>query len=341
MLCYFLFMRLPRIKIEGQSFYHCISRVVEGRFIFGTSGDGLVVSEFFVALMRSAEAYTGIRVLEYVLMGNHFHLLCEVPAPRLLSQSEILERIEAFYGPQRAEPLRQQLARYAEQPNGHEIACLLLAPFRMQMNDISFFFKVLKGRFAQWYNRRHGRSGVLWAERFKSLLLEGGRAVATVAAYIVLNPVRAALCADPKEYRYCGYAEALAKGSAAAQEKLRTILGLPETTSWKELLSEYRKHLFLRGALATKQHGPAFDLARAQEVVEQEKGELSPQEQLRCKIRYFSDGVILGSRAFVESHCQRLKEKLGYKRKSGPKALKILGPAALWVFRNLRVRTFG
>src|SRR6202521_4094977 len=90
------------------------------------------------------------------------------------------------------------------------------------MNNLSIFFKELKGRFAQGYNSRHGRYGVLWAERFKSLLLEGGRAVATVAAYIVLNPVRAALCADPKEYRYCGYAEALAKGSAAAQERLRT-----------------------------------------------------------------------------------------------------------------------
>src|SRR6202011_4487731 len=91
----------------------------------------------------------------------------------------------------------------------------------------------------------------------------------------------------------------------------------------------------------SKNKAPAFDLAKAQRVVEQEDGELSLQEQLRCKIRYFSDGVILGSRSFVESHCQRLKEKLGYKRKSGPTALKILGPAALWVFRNLRVRTFG
>src|SRR6266478_2367304 len=39
---------------------------------------------------------------------------------------------------------------------------------------------------------------VLWAERFKSLLLEGGRAVATVAAYIVLNPVRAAPVCRPQ-----------------------------------------------------------------------------------------------------------------------------------------------
>jgi len=165
--------------------------------------------------------------------------------------------------------------------------------------------------------------------------------VAAIAAYIDLNPVRAALCEDPKEYRYCGYAEALAKGTAAALEGIRVILGLPETTSPEQVAAEYRKHLFLSGAVGSEKHPPAFDQAKAQAVVEQEKGELSPQERLRCKIRYFSDGVILGSRAFVESHCQRLEQKIGYKRKSGPTALKFFGPTALWVFRNLRVRRFG
>jgi len=27
-------MRFPRVKAEGQSFYHCVSRVVDRRFIF-------------------------------------------------------------------------------------------------------------------------------------------------------------------------------------------------------------------------------------------------------------------------------------------------------------------
>jgi hypothetical protein len=40
MLCGVFFMRFPRVEVEGQSFYHCISRVVEGRFIFGTSEGG-------------------------------------------------------------------------------------------------------------------------------------------------------------------------------------------------------------------------------------------------------------------------------------------------------------
>jgi len=36
-------MRFPRVKAEGQSFYHCISRVVEGRFIFGSSAGSCFV----------------------------------------------------------------------------------------------------------------------------------------------------------------------------------------------------------------------------------------------------------------------------------------------------------
>ena len=105
-----------------------------------------------------------------------------------------------------------RLALLRQAPDGADQIQRLLQPYRNRLFDLSTFIKELKGRFAQWYNRRHGRYGVLWAERFKSVLLEGGEALAAVAAYIELNPVRAGLCADPKDYRYCGYAEALAKG---------------------------------------------------------------------------------------------------------------------------------
>ncbi len=334
-------MRLRRVKAEGQGFYHCISRLVDGLFIFGTSGGGCRETEEFLSLMRRLQDFTGVRVLEYVIMANHFHLLCEVPEPRALPNSEVLERIKVLYGPQRVGALEKKLADCAQQSDAVEQSNGLLEPYRKRMNDLSTFFKELKGRFAQGYNQRHHRYGVLWAERFKSVLLEGGRAVAAVATYIDLNPVRAGLCEDPKDYRYCGYAEALAKGTAAALEGLRIILDLPQTMSLQDLCAEYRQQLFLRGAVATKSHPAAFDLARAQAVVEQEKGELSFQEELRCRVRYFSDGVILGSRSFVEAHYERLKQKIGYKRKSGPTAVNIFGANTLWVFRKLRVRKFG
>ena len=184
-------MRFPRIKAEGQSFYHCVSRVVDGRFIFQTSGHGSVEAERFLQLMRRLEAFSGIVILNYALMANHFHLLCEVPEPRTLSEAELLQRVEAGFGPARREALEQQLARWRQQPDGLDQIQRLLEPYRRRMNDISIFIKELKGSFAQWFNRRHRRYGALWAERFKSVLLEGGEALAAVGAYIDLNAVRA------------------------------------------------------------------------------------------------------------------------------------------------------
>ena len=91
-------MRFPRVKAEGQSFYHCVSRVVDARFIFETTGHGSPEAERFMLLMRQLEAFSGVRVLTYVLMSNHFHLLCEVPQARELSEAELLDRIQAGFG---------------------------------------------------------------------------------------------------------------------------------------------------------------------------------------------------------------------------------------------------
>jgi hypothetical protein len=63
-------MRFPRVKAKGQSFYHCVSRVVDGLFIFQTTGHGSPEVERFVLLMRLLEAFSGVRVLTYVLMSN-------------------------------------------------------------------------------------------------------------------------------------------------------------------------------------------------------------------------------------------------------------------------------
>jgi hypothetical protein len=88
----------------------------------------------------------------------------------------------------------------------------------------------------------------------------------------------------------------------------------------------------VRGSTKTKQ--PAFDLATAQSVVDQQNGELSLPERLRCRIRYFTAGLILGSQSFVESHFYHLK--LGYKRRRPATRLTALGCAnTLWVFRDL------
>jgi REP element-mobilizing transposase RayT len=59
-------MRSSRIKMEGSGCYHCMSRVVDRRMIFGDDE-----KEHFRRLMRRCEAFCGVNVLTYAILGNH------------------------------------------------------------------------------------------------------------------------------------------------------------------------------------------------------------------------------------------------------------------------------
>ncbi len=48
--------------------------------------------------------------------------------------------------------------------------------------NLPVFVKELKERFSRWYNQHRGRRGTLWMERFKSVMVEDGEALRTMAA---------------------------------------------------------------------------------------------------------------------------------------------------------------
>ena len=332
-------MRQPRIKGQGESFYHCVSRVVEGRFLFQTQGPGSVEAEHFVFLMRRLEKAFCLQVLTYALMANHFHILCKVPERRELCDTELLDCIGLAYGSERRSQVAQQLAIYAKQGSSRGAAQQLRDRYLSRLFDVSIFMKELKGRFAQWYNRRHQRYGVLWAERFKSVLIEEGQVLSAVAAYIDLNPLRAGLCDDPKDYRYCGYAEAVAKNSARAKLGLLEALGLSAQGSWKEAGRDYRKLLFQTGTAASKT-GATVDVEVARRVTQQQQGEISLPDLLRCRIRCFTDGGILGSRTFVEEQFANFRQHLSTLfRFNRAHRLPVSIDGQIWVLRNLRLQT--
>ena len=103
-------------------FIQCISRIVEGRFIFairqGRSMTGREIDRHDAppgGFLRCARP--GVRHHGQSLPSGCVKCL----KPRPLSQSEVLERIEALYGPQRVRALQKQLARFSEQPDGAEL----------------------------------------------------------------------------------------------------------------------------------------------------------------------------------------------------------------------------
>lgn len=312
-------MRKSRILGDRKSnFYHVMSRVVDRRYIFGEEE-----KEFFRLTMRKLEAFTGVRVLTYCVMSNHWHVLLEVPFSDELSNEEVFKRIDGFYSKQRAKEIRQDIQRaheYAMESGNTDWEEAVLDGYRARMCDLSVFVKELKERFSKWYNRKHHRRGTLWEERFKSVLIEDSdHALSTMAAYIDLNPVRAEIVDDPKEYRFCGYAEAVAGGEAARRGICQIQQAEMDELNWRTVVVQYRTHLFCKGKQTDERKGIFSE--KVKQVLDK-GGELSRRELLHCRVRYFSDGVALGSRLFVEEVFERNRKLFGERRKDGARKMR-------------------
>jgi putative transposase len=59
--------------------------------------------------------------------------------------------------------------------------------------------------YAHWFNKRHGHSGHLFKRRYKAELVLSDSYLLEVARYIVLNPVRARICRDPRDWPWSSY----------------------------------------------------------------------------------------------------------------------------------------
>ncbi len=65
--------------------------------------------------------------------------------------------------------------------------------------------RLIQGRFAQGYNRRHRSLGSVWQERYKAKLIRETAYVRTAIGYVHLNPVVAGMAEKAKAYRLSGH----------------------------------------------------------------------------------------------------------------------------------------
>lgn len=330
------YMRMRRIKVRDRdAVYHVMTRTVNGERLFKDRE-----KEILRKMIRQVADFSGVEVLTYCILSNHFHVLVGVRHQPVVADAELMRRYEVLY-PQptkyqqaSAKVMKSQLLAGGDEAN--QIRQQLLA----RMNDVSEFMKAVKQRFSVWYNRSHRRYGTLWAERFKSVLVEGqGDALQTVAAYIDLNPVRASLVEDPKDYRFCGYAEAVAGNPFARQGLLQIWADRVGTLS--AALKAHRMLIFGKGASPWTHQGRVIDRKKALRVLNEEQGQLSTAVMLRCRVRYFTDGAILGSAEFVQGYARHWQLQ---KDRKHPLRVNPMGGGVwngLCVIRGLRYQVFG
>ncbi len=378
--------------------YHCISRVVDRRFALGEDE-----REHFRMLMRMGERFTGCRVLSYCVMSNHFHILLEVPPmpEEGICNEDLFRRLGVFYNEAQLAEIAKEMEEAAvvrkrgefEMPpvdeNGLPLtgaqerslakrqAAQRVEEIRSRhtrrMHDLSEFMKSLLERFTKWFNRTRSRSGTLWEDRFKSVIVESGVAARTMAAYIDLNPVRAGMASDPADYRWSSYGEAIGGGRKGDGKKAREGLvrawdcdeesefrqgagniGTVGTTGngvdrWREVSRLYRRLMGIAlgknaGKSSVEKTGRSVTKNSA-ELLDSEDNEtvlkdLGMARLLRCRVRYFTDGVVIGSREFVNEVFSGARERFGPKRKDGARKMRGEAGAAaaglLWSARDLR-----
>jgi len=335
------------------AYYHCVSRVVNRDFVLGD-----IEREEFVRLMRAYERLCGLRVVTYCVMSNHFHVLVGVPKrPEVLpSNTALIDIVRASLGDLAATNLEYDLGQAAKIKSALWEEEIRERYFR-RMWDVSSFMKTLKQRFTQWFNRAHKRKGTLWEDRFRSVLVQSaGEPVAAMAAYIDLNPIRANMVEDPKEYRWSGYGAAMG-GDADAVEGLREIDRLRADQlmsaeavqksemslkrSAVEILETYRTLLYGRGQeRGVAEDGSALKKGFTREESKQvvaEGGRLPSAAYLRCRVRYFTDGAVIGSKDFVNGIFKDLRERFGEKRKTGARLMRGLAKdEKLYAMRDLK-----
>ena len=286
-------MRTARTLAEHTGFYHVILKATGPQMLFREDAD----KRDFLSILERSARFSGVDVLSFALLDNHFHLLVMVPEHESVPSEDSPEfhrRIEALYGAERSERLFARWARWEEKERGTEVA-LERDRLLHRMHDLGQFMKTLKEWHSRQYREKHGWEGTLWRGRYKSILVcESYLALRTLALYIVMNPVRAGIVKQGTDSPWTSFGQFGKSGSyghlchRALLHELARLAAMEGTDSLEKSFAR---------AMA-RAEAVARDAIRAKI----DRGEsLSLEEMLVCQVHALSNGLALGERQGMES----------------------------------------
>ena len=148
-------------------------------------------------------------------------------------------------------------------------------------DNLSDFMRHLNGNFAKAYNKRHGRTGHFWGERFFSTVIETSSQFFKTVAYIELNMLRNKAVDSPEKWRWSSYNAHAYGHEDQVLDFHKMYLDLGQTP--QERQQTYREMIADHIAKQGLQKDPAI-----------------------------SAGIITGSIAFVQGLLEKLGERLSY-----------------------------
>ena len=218
-----------------------------------------------VQMIRRAAEFTGIRLIGWCVMVNHFHVLAFLPAPVELSDDEVVRRYGVLKGASAAAALQAKLGTLrVAGAEGEKEAAACLDAIRRRMYKVGSFMKIVKQWFSEEYNRRTDHKGTLWEGPYYDRIVPYKQSeIRKCLGYIHLNPIRAAACATFDGYPWSSYAD-FKQGEKTAVAGMRFVYDDKKDDGSELSLSEIAglHEEFLGDILEAEKLRMAEDIAR-------------------------------------------------------------------------------
>jgi putative transposase len=301
--------RIARFIRDNQpTIYHIVSR---------TALQGLPIkdrdNDFLLGLIKKLSSLYFVDVLGFALLGNHFHLVIRMYPESDPTDDEIKERLQKYYGDEL------------------NVTGVLISDYRKRLTSLGAYVKDIKQGFTRYFNKKYGRRGFFWGDRFKSMIVQDGLSLVNLLAYVDLNPIRAGIVKKPEDYRWCSLGYHTQTGN---KDGLLSIdFGMKEWNEFnpKEIVRKYREFVYETGAAESQESGVSLrpigayapegsqgSVKRGIDVKIVEKARkkgyrISRVDRFRYRCRYFTDSGIIGGKDFVQEVFDQVKHLLGSK----------------------------
>ena len=237
-----------------ETVHHLISRIAH-RVYFLEDGERMD----FLEVVRRAAQFSGIELIGWCVMTNHFHLMVYLPTPSFVDETEVLRRFGVLKGAAAAESIACEFAGWRKEGElGERRVEEWLDRQRRRMYDVGSFMKIVKQWFTEEYNRRHSHKGTLWESAYYDRLVARTTSeMAKCLGYIHLNPIRGAASDSFDGYAWSSYF-AFRKGDPTAIRGMRFVYG--EALSDSEIVKVHES--LLEALLEEEKMRRAEEIAR-------------------------------------------------------------------------------
>jgi len=223
---------MARIRnTEYNTVHHLTSRIAHRAFFLNEEERNR-----FIDLMLRVSAFSGLELIGWCVLDNHFHIYVYLPVPPELSDEDVLRRYKLLkgdahrlVGDEDDDRIVNPYAKVgAECPTPRansdgraEARMALVKSIRRRLYSVAEYMRMIKKWFSDGYNERSCHKGTMWEAIYgdNTTFLpdspDGYADIRDILAYIHLNPIRAAVTDHFDGYEWSSYT-AYRRGDAVA-----------------------------------------------------------------------------------------------------------------------------